>query len=201
MSIHPRQLSSIDILTIFVNNPDMTQTPLHHKNDKRRKAIIVAALKCFLQFGYAKTSMDDVAKEAKLSRPLIYLKFKNKEELYMGVVEYLGESRRPEVFEKILTSDQPRKIKLAKIYDAFLLEPWEKIIGKPMTADFYNVCYNLFPDVAERYKTQVLNWTQRVLIDKKISEIFVLSVEGLKSDLPDVKTLRSRLKILIDNFV
>lgn len=47
----------------------------------------------FLQFGYSKTSMEDVAKEANLSRPLIYLKFKNKEELYVEVIEYLTEGR------------------------------------------------------------------------------------------------------------
>ena len=57
----------------------MGQSTILNNKEKRRTAILAAALKCFLQFGYAKTSMDDVAKEANLSRPLIYLKFKNKE--------------------------------------------------------------------------------------------------------------------------
>jgi len=45
---------------------------------ERRNQILAAALHCFLQFGYAKTSMDDVASNANLSSPLIYLRFKSK---------------------------------------------------------------------------------------------------------------------------
>jgi TetR/AcrR family transcriptional regulator, transcriptional repressor of aconitase len=44
-----------------------------------------AAFQCFLQFGYSKTSMDDVARKANLSRPLIYLKFKSKQDLFWGL--------------------------------------------------------------------------------------------------------------------
>ena len=41
---------------------------------------------CFLQFGYAKTSMDDVASNANLSRPLIYLRFKKYTNSALGTV-------------------------------------------------------------------------------------------------------------------
>ena len=56
---------------------------MEDKQVARRKAIIDAALECFLQYGFAKTSLDDIAKRAQLSRPLLYLLFKNKEELFV----------------------------------------------------------------------------------------------------------------------
>ena len=39
---------------------------------ERRKQILDAAFQCFVQFGYSKTSMEDVARKSNLSRPLIY---------------------------------------------------------------------------------------------------------------------------------
>jgi len=42
-------------------------------------------LSCFLQLGYANTSMDNVAMKANLSRSLIYLKFKSKQDLLSGL--------------------------------------------------------------------------------------------------------------------
>lgn len=168
--------------------------------EKRKQTILDAALKCFLQFGYSKTSMDDVAKEANISRPLIYLKFKNKEDLYLGVIEHLADGRF-EAAEKILSSKKSNNIKLIKIYEVFLLEPWQQIIGKPMSAEFYQVYNNLFQQQAAKYKHQILTYIQQILKDKKTAKIFMLAVEGLKSDLPDTETLRCRLKLLIDKFV
>jgi AcrR family transcriptional regulator len=55
------------------------------RDEKRRKQILEGALHCFLSFGFSKTSMEDVAKEAGVSRPLVYLKFGNKDALFAGV--------------------------------------------------------------------------------------------------------------------
>ncbi len=46
-----------------------------------------AARATLLRFGFAKTSIDDIAREAKLSRLLIYRKFKNKEEILAAAFE------------------------------------------------------------------------------------------------------------------
>ena len=43
----------------------------------RRRVILDAARDCILKFGYAKSSLEDIAKQAAISRPLIYRKFKS----------------------------------------------------------------------------------------------------------------------------
>src|SRR6267142_6788582 len=48
----------------------------------QREAILVAATSIFLRFGFRKTSMDDVARAAGVSRQGLYLSFANKEELF-----------------------------------------------------------------------------------------------------------------------
>ena len=61
----------------------------------RRARILTAARWCFLNFGFAKTALEDIAKRANLSRTLLYRIFKDKEEIYQAVfVDWLV-SRRP----------------------------------------------------------------------------------------------------------
>ena len=45
----------------------------------RRRVILNAARECILKFGYAKSSLEDIAKQATISRPLIYRKFESQD--------------------------------------------------------------------------------------------------------------------------
>ena len=57
-------------------------------DDPRRSRVLEAALGVFLRFGFRKTSMDEVARAADLSRQGLYLQFASKEELFRATVDY-----------------------------------------------------------------------------------------------------------------
>ena len=57
-------------------------------DDPRRSRVLEAALGVFLRYGFRKTSMDEVARAADLSRQGLYLQFATKEELFRATVEY-----------------------------------------------------------------------------------------------------------------
>ncbi len=62
----------------------------------RRAKILTAARWCFLNFGFAKTAFEDIAKRANLSRTLLYRTFKDKEAIYQAVfVDWLEVSPHP----------------------------------------------------------------------------------------------------------
>ncbi|MDA3813986.1 MAG: TetR/AcrR family transcriptional regulator [Candidatus Cloacimonetes bacterium] len=54
-----------------------------------REKINLAALKIFLQKGYAATSISDVVAECKITKGGIYHHFKNKEELFIEAIDFL----------------------------------------------------------------------------------------------------------------
>jgi AcrR family transcriptional regulator len=56
--------------------------------DPRLSAVLDAAVGVFARFGYRKTSMEDVARAAGVSRQGLYLSFANKEELFRRAVEH-----------------------------------------------------------------------------------------------------------------
>ncbi len=56
------------------------------KTDEKRKELLEKALQCFTKYGYGKTTLDDVAKEAGLNKATLYHYFKNKEALFLQVM-------------------------------------------------------------------------------------------------------------------
>lgn len=74
----------------------------------RKAAILVAAQPVFLRYGYRKTSMDDVARAADVSRQGLYVHFASKEDLFremiqQGLSRHLHEAR-------LALSDEARPI-------------------------------------------------------------------------------------------
>lgn len=56
------------------------------EREARRGQILAAAQKVFQDRGLTQTSMDDIAKEAELAKGTIYLYYKNKDELLLGLI-------------------------------------------------------------------------------------------------------------------
>jgi AcrR family transcriptional regulator len=56
------------------------------KAEKKRQQIIDAARSCFAQFGYDRTTLDDIGLKMNLNKSSLYYYFKNKEDIYTEVV-------------------------------------------------------------------------------------------------------------------
>lgn len=68
-----------------------TTTALPADTDDARSHLIDAALACFERFGLARTTMDDIAREANVSRPTIYRYFVDRDSLVMAVIRARAE--------------------------------------------------------------------------------------------------------------
>lgn len=58
---------------------------------ERRQRVVDTACTVFRRHGFARTSMDAIAKEAGLSRPLLYLVFRSKDDAFAAAVEQMGD--------------------------------------------------------------------------------------------------------------
>ena len=62
------------------------------KNATKRAQIIEAAAICFHKYGYAKTSLDDIGREAGMGKGSLYYYFESKEDLFLEVARGHAES-------------------------------------------------------------------------------------------------------------
>ncbi len=58
------------------------------KNDSRRIEILEKAANCFTQFGFNKTTLDDIGDALGFNKAALYYYFKNKEELFSHVMKF-----------------------------------------------------------------------------------------------------------------
>jgi AcrR family transcriptional regulator len=67
---------------------NITLPPEAEPVDARQAAVLDAAVSVFARYGFRKTSMEEVARAAGVSRQGLYLQFANKEELFRRALEH-----------------------------------------------------------------------------------------------------------------
>ena len=154
----------------------------------RRARILTAARWCFLNFGFAKTAFEDIAKRANLSRTLLYRIFKDKEEIYQAVfVDWLV-SRHPAAKQAAKGPGSPYE-RLLSVCRLMALEPWAEMVGTPMGREFLEVCERIDPESEALYRKVVHECVAAILGDEASAEVFLLALDGLFADQPSMEVL------------
>lgn len=166
----------------------------------RRDTILQAARWCFLNFGYSKTSLDDIAKRAGLSRTLLYRIFSDKEDIYTAVFRHWLISRHPRAREAAAATGTPQE-RLFEVCRIMMIEPWADMTGAPMAGEFFEVCERLDPEVDALHRTVAYECIAAILDHDKAAEVFLLALDGQIGDEPTVPVLEQRVRLLVDNFV
>jgi AcrR family transcriptional regulator len=104
---------------------DKEATPAASDREAQRRAdILEAARNLYQRYGYKKTTMDEIAKAAGITKPTIYNYFKGKKDILIGLVEWEG-SRILERGLSGVSEGAPAEEQLAAMFlatDKFLRE-------------------------------------------------------------------------------
>jgi AcrR family transcriptional regulator len=168
------------------------------RDSARRAEILEAAKICFLRYGYGKTSLDDIAKAAGLSRPLLYRKFANKEAIFTALYDDVFLAQ----FDKavpIAASSGNQRDRLLRMIDVVCVEPYTLIMQAPMAEEFWAACEAIIPEILLGHRKKWRALLAQVLA-KDLVETFDLALEGLYADAPPVATYRKRIRVLVERF-
>jgi AcrR family transcriptional regulator len=83
----------------------------------RREHVLDVALLIFARYGYRKTSMDDVARAADISRPGLYFYFASKQELFRATVTRALDSDVAAAERALADTDRPLRDRLIEAFD------------------------------------------------------------------------------------
>jgi AcrR family transcriptional regulator len=107
----------LDHIDYIGQHTNMPQPP--DAGSQRREAILAAAIPVFGHFGFKKTSVDDLAEAAKISKQGLYLHFASKEEVFVAAMQkYLDDGLRL-VEQELGTPDVSLLDRLAGAMDAW----------------------------------------------------------------------------------
>jgi TetR/AcrR family transcriptional regulator of autoinduction and epiphytic fitness len=107
----------------------------------RRTKLLAAAFGVFTRYGYRKTSMDEVARAAQLSRQGLYLHFSTKDELFAATVHYALESALRAAASCLADASVPIQERLSRGFDAWIGR-YVGVIGES-ASDLAEACTSL----------------------------------------------------------
>ena len=85
----------------------------------RRASVLDAALEMFARYGYRKTSMDDVAAHADISRPGLYFLFSSKGELFRAATERAIELDLMAAEQALTAPGRPLEDRVVQAFDSW----------------------------------------------------------------------------------
>jgi AcrR family transcriptional regulator len=98
--------------------------------DPKETAILRAAFECFARYGLRRTSMEDIAKGAGMSRPALYLHYAGKEDIFNALVRVHFE-RSEKAVARVLAEPGPAAEVLLAAFHAIDGEAVEAMLNSP----------------------------------------------------------------------
>ena len=140
-------------------------------NKKKSEIILQMARKLFARYGLKKTSMDDIAAEAKIGKATIYYYFKSKQEIFRTVVD-----REWAILKNAVREATSKEISPQRKLRAFILT---RISYMHELVNLYNVIKNnvteLLPDlekIRESHFMEEMNVIKEILSEGVRKGIF-----------------------------
>lgn len=120
-------------------------------DDGKRANVRRAALEVFLRFGYRKVTMDDIARDAGMSRPALYLVFPNKEAVFRDVVR-AGLDDLIEQIEEGLPKRHTLAEQLAHVFEVSTIRSFDLVSRAPAANELMGASFDFAKDLFDRYE-------------------------------------------------
>lgn len=176
--------------------------------DPRLGAILAAAWRVFAAYGYRKTSMQDIAQGAGMSRPALYLHFRNKEEIFRHLVAAYYDTAEAKV-RAALAAEGPIAERVVAAVEAQGGDTIRAMLASPHGVELLDTGLATAGDIATSGEARLVaayaGWLNqqasvgRVRLDggaEDIADTLMAALKGLKLARPDPETYRRRARRL-----
>jgi AcrR family transcriptional regulator len=180
--------------------------------DPKAAAILEAALQTFFQYGVKRATMDDIARAAGMSRPALYLVYKNKTDIFRACLRAMMDELEGKL-DLILAASGSAEERILAVIRAGIVEPHEFVGASQHAEELFasksDVAADLFRDWMAMLETVIATILrqeadlQRIGLDgagvsaEEIAALITDAAEGLKLRLTTVAELARRLEVFV----
>jgi AcrR family transcriptional regulator len=181
-----------------------------------REVVLRAAMTRFASYGYRRTSMEDIASEAEVSRPTLYAYFKNKQAILQTVSEGIH-GYTLENIQAALALDAPLRERLERAFWAWVQPFMQIFFGSPHGAELIGagsaMASSVSADARQQFQGRLaktletarkqgeLSFDATGLSAARAAEFLILSLNGLSTGEANERTSKQRLKLLVTLFL
>ena len=121
--------------------------------DAKRQLILDSAMAVVLRYGFQRTTMEDVAKEAGISRPALYLLFSNKIEIYRALAEsIMGQAL--DAARGALGVEGSVEARVFQAVKAGILDPTDFLMASAHGAELLDMKHAMAADAIQVWRAQ-----------------------------------------------
>ena len=158
--------------------------------DPKRQRIMDSAMAVVLRYGFQRATMDDVAKEAGISRPALYLLFRNKTDIYRALAEsIMGQAL--DAARAALCGEGPAEARVFAAIKAGILDPMDFLMATAHGAELLDMKHAMAADALLTWRTQKAAMIAQALETSgaakakgmsgaELADILLDGIEGLK---------------------
>ncbi|MDP3896627.1 MAG: helix-turn-helix domain-containing protein [Mesorhizobium sp.] len=185
--------------------------PVLAADDQKRQRILEGAKKMVLSYGYQRTTMDDIARAADMSRPALYLLFRNKTDIYRAIAQSYFDAALAEA-RGALAADGPLEARLVALFEDSVLAMLADFAKSPHGAEILDMKFSLASDLVADWlaamtgelETAIASEAERLGIDlaargftaRGLAELYWDAVEGMKARLQEPDDIRAAMRAL-----
>ena len=179
--------------------------------DPKRVRILDGAMKVFLAYGFSRTTMDDIARAADMSRPALYLLFKNKTDIFRAIAMMVL-SRSVEATKMALAGDGTFGERMKRAIDEAFISMMGAVIASPHGAELLDMksslsdlvgCWRdgLVGHIAAAIEGEAarngVDLTAKGLSAQLLADMLLDGLEGMKARISDPEGQRQAAAALI----
>jgi len=123
-------------------------------SDSRRRAIMAAAFGAFMRYGFNRVTMDDIAREAGISRPALYRDFRNKGDIYAAIAHAMLDETAAAA-EAVLSGDGSLEERLARAVEVGIVDRLAEISRSSHGAEILERKFELTQDAISGWHDRV----------------------------------------------
>lgn len=176
--------------------------PDHPKvtEDERRRRILDAAEGVFMSYGFQRTTMDDIARAAEISRPALYQHFRNKTDIYRADARRRLEEAA-ETAGARLAENGPFEARLVTAITDSIMALVQRFCATPHGEELLDLKNALAADLHAEWRQRMIamiagairaeaadkgvDLAARGLNAEGVAGVFLAGLEGLKAQLAD----------------
>ena len=176
----------------------------------KEQRVLEAAKAVFLRHGFRRVTMQDIAAEAGISRPALYLIFPNKEEVFLATIRDITRQSLRVLRERIGDHPTP-EAQLQFAFEIWFVQPFELLLGAPDAKDLFDCTQGFAKPTMDQVTAGFESLLEEILVPLigssagapvrfqagQVAHLLNSAVHGFKSSSATPDELRAQISAMI----